>query len=101
MSVTVKPISECLTVAELLATPSRWIKGLGAVDSDGHGVDSASPGACRFCLFGAVMRIYPRTFKTVTGQISDALNGGNEIAWNDAEARTHSEVLALVTRLGL
>lgn len=53
-----KPISECKTVLELLSDPSRWIKGETAKMENGMYCSSQHPDAVRFCLAGAIERIY-------------------------------------------
>ncbi len=102
-----KPISECRTVAELLADERRWVKGAYAVNQNGHPCDTRNDEAVRWCLLGACSRIY-RDFRTSLECVAlhqDIVEMSGEIVtifdYNDAESRTHAEVLELVTRLGI
>ena len=50
-----KPINKCKTVAELLASPKRWIKN-GFFKNMG-GFDCEMNSAVKFCLSGAIQKI--------------------------------------------
>jgi hypothetical protein len=93
-----KPINECKTVAELLESPERWIKG--------SMYDNFS-WPKQFCLYGAICHIYGpqkegeycdkiRTVLAETPRASISL-----VQFNDAPERTHSEVLEAVRKAGI
>lgn len=49
------------SLRELFRTPSRWCKGSLARSSTGEEVQPRGTKAAKFCLVGAVYRVYPPT----------------------------------------
>lgn len=81
------------SVRALLGKKERWCQGVVAVTMPG---DSD---VARWCLVGAVDKIYGGAKQTkIFRQIEARLNG-NIAEWNDALSRTHEEVLALAREL--
>lgn len=113
---------DCKTVVELLSPKVRWTKGTFArigdrMNSlDGPAVRSDDPCATCFCLLGAVHRVYHTEAKRdaailklhialeATGWPVDLVKYAptdDLVNWNDAEERTHEEVLALAVAAGV
>jgi hypothetical protein len=105
-----KPINECKTVYELLEDPERWIKKRRSLDKNNFFVPVESTEACKFCLAGAVYKIYDRKLRIV---IKDRLNAaiekynkeflskGSVIGFNDDPKTTHQDVLEVVKMAGV
>jgi hypothetical protein len=102
----IKPITECKTVAELLADPQRWAKGYYAYDEHGVGCAPESDRACKFCLAGAVLRL--------NGPLTDSLEKlaaarrklfpsfeNNVAAFNDHSGTSHEMIMQLVKEAGV
>jgi hypothetical protein len=47
-----------MKVRELLSDESKWCKGPLAVDKEGRQTTPKSPTACKWCLWGAILRCY-------------------------------------------
>lgn len=87
---------------ELLAKPENWTKNANARDAQGNDLGSCfNPRAVSFCLIGALCKTYGmgETSRKPDRLLCDRL--GNLSAWNDAPARTHAEVLALLHELDI
>lgn len=85
---------------ELIATPDKWTKGVGARDKDGNPTEwgSASPDTCR-CLYAALeatagMGGGGTERDQMFAVALDFFDIGYLIRWNDDEERTHADVLA-------
>ena len=94
------------TVADLLADESRWCKEAVAMTTVGQRTWSGDEDACRWCLYGAVFKVYPeRNFvgilEKLTQEIGCDIKLGSLGRWNDAPERTHAEVLELVRKAGV
>lgn len=99
------------TVASLLATPDRWCQGNRALTEDCRGVDDCHPAACRWCLLGAIGRVYEgaAAYAAAVDKVAAVLpensaagcNGARCWLWNDASERTHADVIAAVTAAGI
>jgi len=96
----------CLKAArELIATPETWGQHWTAQTDIGAVTSPCAPDACRFCMYGAIARAaypvakqYGLTKARVTNVALDAIEatvGGKVWDFNDAEGRTHAEVLAV------
>lgn len=46
-----------IAVRDLLADESRWTQGTAAVDTNGKDVHPKAEEACRWCVYGALLRI--------------------------------------------
>jgi hypothetical protein len=102
-----KPINECKTVAELLESPERWIKGKAWSNSSGQFAIDRTDAAC-FCAIGAIAYIYGDEYGTCNGRCLEQrkklepIIGTSALAeWNDAPERTHAEVLNVVRQAGI
>ena len=92
---------------ELIALESAWIQTVHARDELGAPCWPGD-GACQWCLVGAVedaaLRILPADEMRREANIASALDRIRSVgpqhlaAWNDAQNRTHAEVLALLDR---
>ena len=51
------------TVSELLGDPARWTKGAQACDKDDYVVSASHSTACRWCLAGAIIKVFPDNFQ--------------------------------------
>lgn len=89
---------EVLTEARaLIARPDRWVQGGSAMNLRGAFCSALSPAAVCWSADGVVLR-------AAKGDIDDtyvarrclkqAVDTDSLIDWNDAEGRTHAEVLA-------
>lgn len=98
--------NEFKTVAELLADPKRWTKNYSARDATGTPCMVEDKCAVRWCLYGALTKIYGENAQAFAKAI-DALTRNNLIrvysitGWNDNEFRTHAEVLRVVQEAGI
>jgi len=85
---------------EILSTPETWTTETGARDKDGAKVGFDMPSACKWCLWGALCMATGRMLNDVIDddmQLFEILGfqyGTDIFAWNDAQDRTHAEVLA-------
>lgn len=81
-------------VWKLLEDPERWCQGDNAVDAKGYPVPPSSDRATRWCLRGAVRKVYPNDWQSVV-RLTPCIH------WNDAPERTHAEVIALCKELDI
>lgn len=87
---------------ELIATPERWTKGWYARDTEGRGVflHDLAAGLGRpscYCLDGAFIAVSKDSLATSRMGLAAALGFHwleDMYIWQDAEDRTHAEVLA-------
>ena len=92
---------------ELLATPDRWTKGRFAADTSGHGVAPSNPEATCFCMLGALRRCYPALEeylairKRLGKWLHETYGISSVVVFNDAEERTHSDVVNVLKELDL
>jgi hypothetical protein len=102
-----KPISECKTVAELLESPERWAQGFFAFNQDGDTRSPRSDEACKWCVFGAIKRIYSGSAEDEAFyKLNDIIHESDPrfilmVNWNDDPKRTHAEVLEAVRKAGI
>jgi hypothetical protein len=94
-----------MKIKELLADVSKWTQKVPARNADGASCN-VNEGAVCWCLWGAAVFCYDRTFDDPAVRFHDVRNkieavvlGGNMVTWNDAPERTFEEVKALVERL--
>src|SRR6478735_6768820 len=80
---------------KLLASYDRWTQGQYARDKDGGNCVSCSQRAVKWCVLGAVMRVYPRDYDkiilAINAKVADGIWG--IVHWNDSPERKHSEVV--------
>lgn len=98
-------IEQYQTVEALLASKSRWGQMRNALDKNGKEVSIHSPQAERFCLIGALQRVYVGErwyvkpgFLALENEIKQ-LGFSSVVVYNDTH--NHAEVLALVRKHGL
>jgi len=72
-----------------------WCQRQWASDHLGRSVDFNSPGACAWCLFGAVMAVKLSTISQIK---IEALTGEDVLGWNDEKKRTKRQVLAMLRK---
>ena len=90
-----------MTVRELLSNESKWTHGTFARNKDGIGTGSCSPEACRWCVIGAINRVYG--YKSQEGNLAYAkivsIVGPDVSHWNDHA--TWEEVDRVLTKAGI
>lgn len=90
------------TVAGLLGDPSRWCKGENALDKNGRIVNPDNKDAVKFCLSGAIFRVYGSYDAPEAGEVMTVIaqkyrkKYSYMYEWNDSRRRTHEEVLSVV-----
>jgi hypothetical protein len=97
-----------IAARDLLADPSRWIKGEIAQNAAGDARNPDDPDACKWCMNGALIHCAgsgewwseERQEPTTLGIALDCLSRitGNNLpvsAWQDREQTTHQEMLEL------
>ena len=93
------------TVAKLLESPDRWCQGASARNEKGDGIYSESPDACRWCIAGAILRIYGSLgCPAVYEKMQDALGlkrTDSLILFNDNRKTTHEQILAAAKKAGI
>lgn len=104
-------LQEFKTVRELLSDPKRWTQNAFAKNSEGRSLGRffAEEEACSWCLVGAVKHVYPtyewgeiyERLAKILGKQAFTLRSYVLGVWNDDPARTHQEVLDLVTEAGI
>lgn len=96
-----------LKVQDILASPSSWNKYSTALDSEGQGTCSQYHDAVSWCLMGAIIKCYggPEEKGSDSAELQFVCNkvtkkiGQGIMGWNDADERTHEQVLALCEEL--
>jgi hypothetical protein len=88
---------------ELLSSPDKWCKGANALSESGASVNDSSPGACKWCVNGALRKCYPSLMER--GSLYHKLWIATETMilseWNDAPERTWQEVHDLLVKLDI
>lgn len=86
---------------ELLTPPGRWMQGLEAADADGTVTETKDCTAVAWCVAGAVAKC-ARDFygesKAYELLRATTLSHRSLTTYNDAEGRTHTEILAWLNR---
>jgi len=93
---------------KLISDPLRWTRGTSARDAQGNAVSVYDPSACRWCAYGALIKVHgrdeaaeialklDRRLKDDHAKYGMARYTGYALAgWNDHVA-THDMVLALL-----
>lgn len=101
----VKALETLRGMRELLASPDSWTRGadarnaLGVSDDDyNHEIEPAFVPVC-WCISGAAMQVSGLRDGGVFTYLAETLSVGDSTAvvdWNDAEGRTHADVLGLL-----
>lgn len=76
--------SVLVAAREMLANPENWIRGRSR-SADG-----------KHCMVDALWKASGASEAMAT--LAEAIGGGSISAWNDAEGRTHAEVMAAFDR---
>lgn len=88
-----------------LLTKKNWIKFDLAQNKDGGSVDADSSEACKFCLSGAIERVYSdeKDYSRVYIQVMNyiGMDYFNISDWNDQKERKFSDVKKLVDKLNI
>ncbi len=88
-----------LKVQELL-NKDNWIRGTNARDKYNNSINARSLEACKWCLWGAVIRCYEKSTFTITEKIEKKV--GNTITgWNDDVFRIYEDVEDLIKELDI
>lgn len=94
--------SSSKVVRELLTGPDKWTTHYSARDKNGNPVDCLAPEACRWCVYGAVTRVYGGVGLDKLAVCLRLTYGGcSPATFNDAEGRTYEEVVELLENAGL
>lgn len=95
------------TVAALLASPKRWTKRAYARNARSRCADVDGPNATRFCLTGAIDRVYPGAVQSnnahmkVCDILCARLLPNSAILFNDSPRTKHSDILSVVKAAGI
>jgi hypothetical protein len=85
-----------------IAEPARWCQGAYARNSNGDQVCVGEEEACKFCGFGAIIRVTGSAeWSPVVLAASDFLDGAGRglfITWQDSKRRKHADVMARFDR---
>lgn len=91
---------------ELLTDASRWTQGTNARDRQGRETLVWMPGACQWCLLGALRHCYGDVNAIRADQVLARIKRAIGIApgtalwdWNDAPDRKFADVRTLLLRL--
>ncbi len=91
-----------------LLEQTDWCQRTYARDKFGYPTKLNDPSACRFCMVGAIKRVYPFTDReNILAKIKDKLfnNATNHTTtvflWNDAPVRTKDQVISLLKELDI
>lgn len=90
-----------MKIYELIDSHEKWCKGLNARDAAGNAVNSDSPEACEWCVWGAICKCYPNYVER--GQAINKLSavvGTPYVAtcWNDLEETTYEDFRTAVEK---
>lgn len=89
-------------VANLLRYEERWTQYTPARNNEKESVLPDSPTATCWCLVGAIYKCYPnQEERYLINKLVFKELGELPHRWNDNINRTHDDVLALVTKLGI
>lgn len=87
----------------VLKEPENWTVGEGARNVLGNAVHPSDRSACRWCLSGAIARVaHPIEFSAACEALQAVMisrqyrSGYSVVDWNDANGRTHEDVLKLI-----
>lgn len=88
-----------MKIQELLSDESKWCQGVMALDRYGACTAPSAKDACRWCLFGAILKCYSdaesmRIIRLVNGTLGTLLE-----TWNDTH--TFPKVRALIEKLDI
>lgn len=89
-----------MKIQDLLSDETRWCKGTSARDCDDKPCHSQDSGAVRWCLLGAIRKVYGPYYPTIRYKIQNHLHEAAS-HWNDAPERTFSEVRELIEKLDI
>lgn len=88
---------------ELLSSPEKWTKGVGARDAAGQPA-TADETAASWCMLGAIHCCYPdssRERADLFSRLKERLGSIHLSAWNDAAVRTYDDVVGLLRELDI
>jgi hypothetical protein len=94
-------------ISNAFASPGAWCQGAAAKNADGQRVSPGAPSAVCHCLMGLISQIQPpavgvavedELIITIGPAAPEVLDGREVAAWNDADGRTHAEVLEAIDK---
>lgn len=89
-----------MKIQDLLTDPSKWCQRVRAEGVNGDCYHPRAAGAVRWCLLGAVERVYEYVDSDlVLGKLRSELPSIS--IWNDDPKRTFAEVRALIEKLDI
>jgi len=97
-----KPSEVLRAARELISVPERWTQGAFARAANGNPIGCLTDNATCFCSSGAILRGAPNCYDHIRAAAFDTLEWAmgvrqdsdeNIATFNDAEGRTHAEVL--------
>jgi hypothetical protein len=80
---------------------SGWCQGVSALDSQGNGVVPESPSASRWCIHGALSRVYGEGTDDAHFRLAKSIGFWTTIHWNDDPNRTQAEVVEALKKADL
>jgi hypothetical protein len=92
---------------ELLSSPEKWTHFVAARDSKDNHVATESETACKFCVWGALLRCYgPKTheLQVAIDKLEEKLDTDSTTGifkWNDDPATTFQEVQQTLKELDI
>ena len=78
-----------------------WCQGYYACTKDGVMCEYNDPRAVKWCIMGALDKVYPSSSGEAVHKIEKALGGKSLPLWNDAKGRTQAQVVHVLRRLDL
>lgn len=92
-------------IIDLFNKPGAWGQGRLAVNSAGVVVNTSDPQAVKFCLVGAIFKLFPDTYERgavkdfICGQLKLTPSFGSLIEINDAKDQTCQNVISILKSL--
>jgi hypothetical protein len=91
------------TVKELYNNdPSRHCREVLALDAEGKYCRSDSPNAVKWCIVGAVYRVYgEQRYSFILDKIAEHINSYDIVGWNNNPNTSFDEINRVVTELNI
>jgi hypothetical protein len=98
-------VSALRDARKLLSQPCAWTQGSYARDARGSSIRASEPGACSWCVQGALFKVLGVVGSIPTSDVrqvqapllqhAGVIDTADLWCWNDQPGRTQNEVLAL------